>query len=86
MDIEVKSSIMGSGILDTDRVTVSPQPVSVDENMFEITMTFRHLLETDTGAYSCLAYVTSPPSQPNVITSDSTSGSESINVGRKCGY
>ena len=86
MDIEVKSSIMGSGISDTDRVTVSPQPVSVGENMFEITVTFRHLLETDTGAYSCSAYVTSPPSQPNVITSDSTSGSESINVGRKCGY
>ena len=86
MDIEVKSSIMGSGISDTERVTVSPQQVSVGENMFEITVTFRHLLETDTGAYSCSAYVTSPPSQPNVITSDSTSGSEPINVGCKCGY
>ena len=57
MDIEVKSSIMGSGISDTDRVTVSPQLVSVGENMFEITVTFRHPLETDTGAYSCSAYV-----------------------------
>ena len=83
-DIAVKSSIVGNGISDTDRVTVSPWPVSVGENTFEITVTFNHLLEPDTGTYSCSVYVTSPPSQPTVITSDSTSGSESINLGRKC--
>ena len=45
---------------------------------------FNHLLEADTGTYNCSAFMTSPPSQPNVIVSDPASGSESINVGRKC--
>ena len=74
---------MSNGLSDTDRVSVSPRSVSVGQNIFETTVTFSHLLEADTGAYNCSAYITSPPSLPNVITSDSTSGSESINVGRK---
>ena len=83
-DIIVESSIMGNGISDTDRVSVSPRPVFVGGITFETTVTFSHLLEADAGAYNCSAYITSPPSLPNVITSDSTSGSESIGVGRKC--
>ena len=74
---------MGIGISDTDRVNVPPRPVSVGESGFEITATFSHLVETDTGAYNCSAYITSPPSLPTVITSESISGSESVNVGRK---
>ena len=74
---------MGNGVLDTGRVSVSPRPVPVGENTFETTVSFNHLLEADTGAYNCSAYITSPPSLPNVITSDSTSGLESISVGRK---
>jgi hypothetical protein len=83
-DIVVESSIIGSGISDTGRVSVSPRPVSVGENTFETNVTFSHLLEADAGAYSCSAYIASPPSLPNVITSDSTSGSEPISIGRKC--
>ena len=83
-DIIVESSIMDSGISDTNRVSVSRQPVSVGENTYETTATFAHLLEADTGAYRCSALVRSPPSQPSVITSDSSYGSESISVGRKC--
>ena len=83
-DITVESSIVSNGISDTDRVSVSAQPVSVGENNFETTVTFSHLLEADAGAYNCSAYITSPLSLPNVITSDSTSGSESISVGYKC--
>jgi hypothetical protein len=82
-DFAVESSITGNGIHDTDRVSVSPRPVTVGENTFETTVMFTHLLEADTGAYNCSAYVTSPPSLPNVITSDLTSGLESISVGRK---
>jgi hypothetical protein len=81
-DIVVESSIVGNGISDTNRVSVSRQEL-IGENTFETTVTFTHLLEADTGAYTCSAYITSPPSLPNVITSDSTSGSESISVGRK---
>ena len=73
---------MGNGISDTDRVSVL-QPVSVGENTFETTVTFNYLLEADAGAYNCSAYITSPPSLPTVITSESISGSESVNVGRK---
>ena len=83
-DIIVESSIVGNGISDTDRVNVSIQPVLVGENTFETTVTFRHLLEADAGAYNCSAYTTSPLSVPDVITSDSTSASESISVDRKC--
>ena len=75
---------MGNGISDTDRVSVSPRPVLVGENTFETTLTFSHLLEADAGAYNCSAYTTSPLSVPNVITSDPTSGSETISIGRKC--
>ena len=81
-DIIVESSIVGNGVSDTDRVSVSPQPVSVGENTYETTVTFTHLLEADTGAYNCSAYITSP--QPNVIDSDSTSDSASISIGCKC--
>jgi hypothetical protein len=83
-DIVVESSIVGNGISDTGRVNVSSWPVSVGENTFETTVTFNHLLEADAGAYNCSARITSPPSLPNVIPSDSTSGSESISVDRKC--
>ena len=82
-NVTVQSSITGPGISDTDRVRVS-QLMSVGENTFETTVTFNHLLEDDTGAYSCSAFVRSPPSRPGVITSDSTSNLESITVGRKC--
>ena len=75
---------MGNGISDIDRVSVSPRPISVRENTFETTVTFNHLLEADAGAYNCSAYIASPSSLPNVITSDSTSGLESISIGRKC--
>ena len=75
---------MGNGVSDTDRVSVSPRPVSVGENTFETTVAFSFLLEADSGAYNCSAYITSPQSLPNLITSDSTSGSEFIIVGRKC--
>ena len=75
---------MGNGVSDAGRVSVSPRPVSVGANTFETTVTFSHLLEADVGAYNCSAYITSPSSLPNVITSDSTSGSESISIGRKC--
>ena len=74
---------MGPGISDTDRVSVS-LPMSVGENTSETTVMFNHLLEADTGTYSCSAFIISPPSQPNVIVSDPASGSESINVRRKC--
>ena len=74
---------MGAGISDTDRVNVS-LPMSVGENTFETTVMFNYLLEADTGTYSCSAFITSPPSQPNVIVSDPAFGSESIAVGRKC--
>ena len=83
-DIIVESSIVGNGISDTNRVSVSLRPVSVGENTFETTVTFSHLLEADAGAYNCSAYIRSPPSLPNVITSDSTSGLESISIGCKC--
>jgi hypothetical protein len=82
-DIIVESSIVGNGISDADRISISPRPVSVGENTFETTVTFSHLLEADAGEYYCLAYIRSPPSLPNVITSDSTFGSEPISVGRK---
>ena len=82
-DIIVESSIMGNGVSDTDRVSVSPWPVSVGENTYETTVTFAHLLEADSGAYNCSALVRSPPSQPNVVSSGSSYGSESISVGRK---
>jgi hypothetical protein len=85
-DITVESSIVGNGISDTGRVSVSSRPVSVGENTFETTVTFSHLLEADAGAYNCSAYIASPPSLPNVIASDSTSGLESISVGRKRYY
>ena len=75
---------MGNGISDTDRVSVSVRSVSVGVNIFETTVTFNYLLEADTGAYNCSVYVRSAPSLPNVITGDSTSGLESISVGRKC--
>ena len=84
VDIIVESNIVGNGISDTNRVNVSIQPVLVGENTFETTVTFSHLLEADAGAYNCSAYKTSPLSVPDVITSDSTSASESISVGRKC--
>ena len=80
----MESSIVGNGISDTDRVNVSIRLVLVGENTFETTVMFSHLLEADTGAYNCSAYTTSPLSVPDVITSDSTSASESISVGRKC--
>jgi hypothetical protein len=83
-NIVVESSIVGNGVSDTDRVSVSLQPVSVGENTFETTVTFSHLLEADAGAYHCSAYTTSSPSLPNLISSDSASGSEFISVGRKC--
>ena len=82
-DIRVESSIVGNGVPDTDRVSVSPRPVSVGENTFETTVTFSHLLEADAGAYNCSAYITSPLSLPNVITSDFIADSEPINIGRK---
>ena len=82
-DIIVERSIVGNGISDTDRVNVSLRPVSVGENTYETTVTFAHLLEADTGAYNCSALVRSPPSQPNVVSSGSSYGSESISVGRK---
>jgi hypothetical protein len=82
-NIVVESSIVGNGVSDTDRVSVSLQPVSVGENTFETTVTFSHLLEADAGSYHCSAYITSPPSLPNLISSDSTSGSDFISVGRK---
>ena len=63
-----------------DRVTVS-QPILVGEGVYETAVTFNHLREGDTGSYDCSAVVTS--SQPNVMTSDPTSGSESVDVGRK---
>ena len=75
---------MGNGISDSDRVGISLRPVSVGENNFETTVTFTHLLEGDAGAYNCSAHVRSPPSLSDVITSDSTSGLESISIGRKC--
>ena len=81
-DFMVESSNVGNGLSDTDRVSVSPQPASVGESTFETTVAFSHLLEADAGAYNCSAYITSP-SLPNVITSDSTPGSESISIGRK---
>jgi hypothetical protein len=74
---------VGNGISNTGRVSISPRLVSVGENTFETNVTFSHLLEADTGTYNCSAYIASPPSLPNVITSDSTSGSESIDIGRK---
>ena len=83
-DIIVESSIVGNGISDTDRVSVSARPVSVGENIFETTVTFSYLLEADTGAYNCSAYVKSAPSLPNVISSDSSSGLESISVSCEC--
>ena len=76
----VQSSITGPGISDMDRVTVS-QPILVGGGVYETTVTFNHLREGDTGSYDCSAMVTS--SQPNVMTSDPTSGSESVVVGRK---
>ena len=75
---------MSNGISDIDRVSVSPRPVSVGQNIFEATVAFNYLLEADAGAYNCSAYIRSLQSLPNVITSDSTSGLESISVGRKC--
>ena len=76
----VQSSITGPGIPSTGRVSIS-QPMLVRESTFETTVTFSHLLEADAGSYNCTAFITS--SQPNVIDSDSTSGLESIDVGRK---
>ena len=42
---------------------------------------FGHLVEADSGSYNCLAMISS--SQANVVTSNSTSASETIDVGRK---
>ena len=80
MNAQVQSSITGPGISDTSRVAVS-QLMSVSDRSYETTVTFSHLLEADTGVYTCSAFTTS--SQPNVIASDSISGLESITVGRK---
>ena len=80
-DVIVERSIVGNGVSDTNRVSVSSWLVAVGENSYGTTVTFNHLVEADTGAYNCSAYITS--SQPNVISSDSTSGLESIYVGRK---
>ena len=82
-NVIVEGSITGTGISDTNRVHVS-RLMSVGESTFETTVTFDHLLEADTGAYNCSALVRSPSSQPNVITSELISGSESITVGGKC--
>ena len=76
----IQSSITGPGTLDTSRVAVS-QPMLIGERSYETTVTFSHLFEADAGAYNCSAFIIS--SQQNVIVSDSTSGLESINVGRK---
>ena len=72
---------MGNGISDTNRVSVSSRLVAVGENSYGTTVTFNHLVEADTGAYNCSAYITS--SQPNVISSDFTFGLESISVACK---
>ena len=79
-NIMVQSSITGPGISGTSRVSVS-QPMSTGGSIYETTVTFHHLLEADAGAYSCSAFVTS--SHPSLIASDSISGSEFINIGRK---
>ena len=76
----VQSSVIGPGISDMDRVTVS-RPALVGGGTYETTVTFNCLREGDIGSYNCSAMVTS--SQPNVMTSDPTSGSESVDVGRK---
>ena len=51
--------------------------------MYEITVTFSHLIEDDTGTYNCSAMVASSSQQNLIIASDPSFGSESISVERK---
>ena len=75
-----QSSITGSGISDTNGVNVF-QLVLVQENVYEKTVTFNHLIEVDTGSYNCLAFVTS--SHVYVIARDLTSTTETVSVESK---
>ena len=79
-DFIVQSGIVGPGISDTSRVSVS-EPVLVSENTYYTEVVFNYLFEADTGTYSCSVLITS--SHSNVVASDTTTDSESINVGRK---
>ena len=76
-DFSVQSNIAGPGTSDKDRVIIS-QPTPVGGGVFETTVTFRRLFESDSGSYNCSARLAS--SQQNVITSDTISAVESIEV------
>ena len=80
IDFSVQSSIAGPGTSDTDRVSIS-QPTPVGGGVFETVVTFRRLFESDSGSYNCSAKLAT--SQDNVITSESISAAESIDVERK---
>ena len=75
-DFSVQSSIAGPGTSDTDRVSIS-QPMPVGGG-FETVVTFRRLFESDSGSYNCSSRLAT--SQDNVITSESISAAESIDV------
>ena len=80
-DFTVESVVTGPGTSpESSRVNVS-QLMSVGGGVYETVVVFRHLVEADSGSYNCLAMISS--SQTNIVTSDSTSGSETIDVGRK---
>ena len=76
-DFIVESIVSGPGISDLDRVSIS-QLVPVLGGVFETVVTFRYLLEEDSGSYNCSAMIVS--TQANVISSDYRSISNSIEV------
>ena len=76
-DFTVESIVSGPGISDLDRVSIS-QLLPVAEGVYETVVSFRHLLEEDSGSYNCSAMIVS--TQANVISSDSRSISNSIEV------
>ena len=79
-DFSVQSDIAGPGTSDTDRVSIS-QLMPVEGGVFESVMIFRPFFESDSGSYNCSVRLAS--SQNNVMTSESISAAESIDVERK---
>ena len=80
-DFTVESVVTGPGTSpESSRVSIS-QPTSVGSGVYETVVMFRRLVEADSGSYNCSALISS--SQANFVTSNSTSGSETIDVGRK---
>lgn len=80
-NVTVQSSLSIPRSVDAERVVISPPMIT--GGMYEITVTFSHLIEDDTGTYNCSAMVASSSQQNLIIASDPSFGSESISVEHK---